>query len=277
MSLDSNSPTDSTQQPGATNVAVLEVQVSNPATIAATLTGLNLTAVGSGFDDTGIASVQIWLDADGNGVVDGSDILLGTGNYPTNNGTAVIAFNTVVAAGGTIRLLVVDNFFSTALDGTYQADINAGGLSGTSASGAVQFTGLPAMGAVITIAHPSETPTSTQTITPLLSATPTVTLMLTATEQPGNDKPVIYPNPSDGSRPVSIHVPGRAGTSNVKVQIFTLAFRLVQQQAFQDMPVGTDVKVDLKDKWGHPLASGLYYVVVTVDGQRTVGKLLVLR
>ena len=127
------------------------------------------------------------------------------------------------------------------------------------------------------------TPSNTATFTPTASVTatftntPTATLTVTATEQPGNDKPVIYPNPADGTQTVSVHVPGRTGESDIKVQIFTLAFRLVQQQVFEKTPLGTDVQIDLKDKNGTPLASGLYYVVVTVDGKRTVGKLLILR
>jgi len=76
---------------------------------------------------------------------------------------------------------------------------------------------------------------------------------------------------------VSIHVPGRNGTTDIKVQIFTLAFRMVKEQVFKQTPVGTDVPVNLNDKGGTPLASGLYYVVVTSDGKQTVGKLLILR
>jgi hypothetical protein len=35
--------------------------------------------------------------------------------------------------------------------------------------------------------------------------------------------------------------------------------------------------VQLKDNWGKPLADGLYYLVVLVDGGRSIGKLMVLR
>jgi hypothetical protein len=61
------------------------------------------------------------------------------------------------------------------------------------------------------------------------------------------------------------------------VQIFTVAFRMVQQQVFEQVPAGTDVQIELKDKTGKPLASGLYYVAVTIDGQRSIGKLMILR
>jgi hypothetical protein len=43
------------------------------------------------------------------------------------------------------------------------------------------------------------------------------------------------------------------------------------------VPPGVAVTVELKDNWGKPFADGLYYVVVTVDGKRSIAKLLVLR
>jgi hypothetical protein len=175
--LDSNSPANSFQQPGAVSIAVLEVQVNNPASIAATLTGMTLTAAGNGLDDVGITGVRVFLDTNEDGIADGNEPLLGSGSYPTNNGSAVIAFNLVLGAGETVHLMVLEDFSATAPNGTYQANLNAGGLSGTSESGAAQFTGLPSTGAIISIAHPTETPTDTNTTVPSFtpSATPTGT------------------------------------------------------------------------------------------------------
>jgi hypothetical protein len=113
-------------------------------------------------------------------------------------------------------------------------------------------------------------------VTPTGTHTPTITWTASATEQPGIENPIVYPNPSDGE-PVQIHIPGRTTSSDVKAQIFTVAFRLVQQQTFKNVPVGTDVQIKLKDKNGKSLASGLYYVVVTFDGSRFIGKLLILK
>ena len=92
--------------------------------------------------------------------------------------------------------------------------------------------------------------------------------------EPG--KPVIYPNPAEGGT-VQIHIPGRATASDIQVQIYTVAFRLVQQQVFPQVPVGTDIQIDLKDKWGHSLARGLYYVVVTSENGKSIAKLLIVR
>jgi hypothetical protein len=110
-------------------------------------------------------------------------------------------------------------------------------------------------------------------------------LTATATEQPGIEKPIVYPNPSDGTQPANIHIPGRTGTADVTVQIFTVAFRMVQQRVFTQVPAGTDIQIELKDKTGKPLASGQYYVVVLLGGNpstssgqgRTIGKLLIIR
>jgi hypothetical protein len=102
-------------------------------------------------------------------------------------------------------------------------------------------------------------------------------LTATATEQPGIEKPIVYPNPSDGIQLVNVHIPGRTGTADVTVQIFTVAFRMVQQQVFTQVPAGTDIQIELKDKTGKPLASGLYYVVVTINGKPAIGKLMIFR
>jgi hypothetical protein len=89
-------------------------------------------------------------------------------------------------------------------------------------------------------------------------------------------KIILYPNPSDGTRPVQIVLP-LTSPSAVKVQIFTTAFRKVQEKNYPSQPVGVPVSLDLTDRGGVPLASGLYYVVVTMPQGRTIGKLLILR
>jgi hypothetical protein len=64
---------------------------------------------------------------------------------------------------------------------------------------------------------------------------------------------------------------------DVRVEIFTGAFRRVQDRTFYNQPGGVAVTIELKDKWGAPLANGLYYVVVVIDGHRSIAKLLILR
>jgi len=62
----------------------------------------------------------------------------------------------------------------------------------------------------------------------------------------------------------------------VRVEIFTVAFRKVQDKTFTNIPSGTAVTISLTDRWGNRLANGFYYVVVTTSRGRSTGKLLVL-
>jgi len=61
----------------------------------------------------------------------------------------------------------------------------------------------------------------------------------------------------------------------VTVKIFTVAFRMVREQTYYSIASGTPVPLELVDRRGTPLASGLYYVVVTTSGGQSIGKLLV--
>ena len=81
-------------------------------------------------------------------------------------------------------------------------------------------------------------------------------------------------------------MPGLNSVADVRVELFTTAFRKVKDQSFPQQPAGVDAAIDLKDDWGTPLASGLYYVVVfsanpsTGSGQtasKSIGKLLIVR
>jgi hypothetical protein len=85
---------------------------------------------------------------------------------------------------------------------------------------------------------------------------------------------IIYPNPAPGPT-VNILPPAFTGTQDIHIAIFTASFRKVVD-LHRTLPSGVPVTVDLKDSWGHPLANGLYYVFVTVNGQHSVTKLLVM-
>ena len=81
-----------------------------------------------------------------------------------------------------------------------------------------------------------------------------------------------YPNPSTGG-PVNIDVYlTAAGTVNVDV--FTTAFRRVDEFP-QQLPEGkSTIQWDLKDKFGNPVANGLYYLRVQVTGAQGLTKIL---
>ncbi len=86
----------------------------------------------------------------------------------------------------------------------------------------------------------------------------------------------VYPNPADGTEPVTIRLPYYSGLSDVKIQIFTIAFRKVQEKVYPSQVWGL-IPIQLVDIWNKPLASGLYYVVVITNEGRSVAKLLIIR
>ncbi len=124
-----------------------------------------------------------------------------------------------------------------------------------------------------TTSSPTVTPTLTPSYTPFLTSTNTP-IPATATHTPGGGM-VLFPNPVTG--PAVSVLPGYPGIADVQVEIFTIAFRKVKVEAFPNVLSGTAVTLSLTDQWGDPLANGLYYVVVEVDGKRSIGKLLILR
>jgi hypothetical protein len=278
VAVGSFTPLSGTKLPGTSNVPVLQIKLTNPSGAALSITSIKLTASGTGIDNTGIISVTVYTDLNGDGTVDGGDTALGSATYASDNGTVLISFNNPLPAFATQNYLVVYNFSPTAPGGTYQASV-VGSLDltggNTTTGQTISFTGVPVNGATITISTATTTPTFTPTVTTTRTATAIAS---------GTPTPVIFPNPSDGTKPVCVNVPGLASNSNVTVQIFTIAFRKVQEIPFTNVPAGT-VSFSLTDRYGTPLASGLYYVVITTTpsgatGQspkRSVGKLLLLR
>ncbi|HET9869442.1 MAG TPA: T9SS type A sorting domain-containing protein [bacterium] len=89
--------------------------------------------------------------------------------------------------------------------------------------------------------------------------------------------PVVYPNPSTGPGPVNIRLPDFPGTADISVQVFTTAFRLVENFTAKNETAQSRVALPLTDEEGIPLANGLYYVRVTTPNGTDVFKWLILR
>jgi len=87
---------------------------------------------------------------------------------------------------------------------------------------------------------------------------------------------VLYPNPTHG-QPVTLEVAGITTNTSIKVQVFTLAFRKVQDETVGVSPSAPWVVIQPVDRGNNLLANGVYYVVVTTPAKRSVLKLLVLR
>ena len=255
----SNPPANSNQLSGATNVAVQQVVLTNPSTSSINMTGLSLSVTGNPADITSVT-----LSANGSPVT--TTTFSGT--------TATFSFSgTIPPSLGVTYTVTAD--FGTNASGTYTFIVT--GASGNNGQTA-QFSGLPVAGATVTVAHATATPTITPSLTP--SATPTLTLTApltnTPTPHPSATQVVLYPNPSNGTEPLFIAIP-LTTPADVKVQIFTTAFRKVQEKNYPNQPVGVPVAIALTDRGGVPLASGLYYVVITWPQGRSIQKLLLLR
>ncbi len=258
VTLGTNSPAGSNQIPGSSNLPVLQVNASNTGNGAATITSLKLTASGTGNDITGIASVSLYLDANNNGVADGTETLLATGNYGADNGVLTFNFNQVVSAGGSANYLVVYNFSALAPAGTYQA-VLAGNSDATGVNGAtgnpVIFSGAPVGGAVVTVSNSTPTPTP---VTEIKINPP-------------------YPNPSFGG-PVTLNVQ-LPGTGEVHLSVFSASFRKIYDNKIPLSGSG-NVSWDLMDRQGTPAADGIYYLRLEVSAgsnMKKIFKVLVLR
>jgi len=71
-------------------------------------------------------------------------------------------------------------------------------------------------------------------------------------------------------------------TENVKLQVFTTAYRKILEKDLGPMQAGTGKQnwgtLELRDEKGSRLANGVYYIVCrTANGASATGKLLVLK
>lgn len=228
--------------------------MTNPSASAVNMTAVTLTVSGTG-SPANITGVTLYAN--------------GTALTTTTFTGAAATFNiseTLPASSG-VTYTVTANFGSAAT-GTYTFSVTgAGGNNGQ----AVQFSGMPVSGATVTVAQATATPSFTPL--PLSTFTPSSTPSSTPS---GNSVVVLYPNPVTGPA-VNVLAPAYSGSQDVRVEIFTLSFRKVLDETFPKVTSGTALNVPLTDSFGHPLADGLYYVVVTVNGGHSTAKLLVLR
>jgi hypothetical protein len=212
--------------------------LTNPSASPVTVTNLTLASTGN----TGsIVEVTVWSNG----------VSIASGGFA--GGSANIALSGIISGSSSVTYLFTSSFGAGA-SGTYVFDLS--GAQGTNGQ-AVGFSGLAVNGATITVAPATATPT----VTP---------------NAPSTAKLVIYPNPSNGES-VQVMPPAYSGTASVKIQIFTTAFRKVQQKIYSPQVYGLPLTLMPVDNQGSPLASGLYYVVVTVNNSRSIGKLLILR
>jgi hypothetical protein len=245
---------------GSNGVTAVQVNVNNASGMAVTLTSLTVTDAGG--DTSYITSVGVVI----NGMTEGSPSVF-VGN------TAILNLNNYLFQPSSQSLQILLNFSGSA-NGNYQLSItNLEGNSPNNGGQPISITGLPVSGYSVVVQHP----TSTATFSPTVTSSPTPTISPTPVLQ---NYPVIYPNPVDGTITPKVHPPFYSGSSAVRVEIYTLAFRKVWESPKTDsgpFPWGHDIQISLVASDGNPFSNGLYYVVVTTNSGRTIGKMLILR
>jgi hypothetical protein len=211
--------------------------------------------------------------------------------------------------GGTFVYIVPVSVFNSTATNVAYTDSFASGLNftgytstaGGSASGStINWTSLPAGSYAITLTgtiNPNASgilpnnsslsytgggPISTSaSVTVIgLTATPTATPSPTATAviSVPVTEPIPYPNPAKTNGPISVSVSFGQATGPVHLEIFTTAFRKVQDINEGLVNAGSyTFSLNLADKDSIPLANGLYYLVVSTPNGRAIGKILVLR
>jgi hypothetical protein len=234
---------------GASNVPVQQVVFANNSNSPATITSVTLGNTGAG--STGFIT---------NVTVSSNGAPIASGNFAGTNATVLLAGGAgAIPPSSSVTYIFTGNFSAPA-SGSYQFQLsNAAGSNGQP----LGFQTLPIAGSSVVVSQPTAT------------STPSATFTSTMTPLP-NSTPKVFPNPSSGG-PIQVMPQVFQGTANIKVQLFTTAFRMVAEQNYPPQAYGAPVTIVPEDNWGHPLASGLYYAVVTVDDTRSIIKLLILR
>jgi hypothetical protein len=113
---------------------------------------------------------------------------------------------------------------------------------------------------------------------PGATATPTRTPVAQRTVVEPVETPIAYPNPLEGGETVMVSVPLGEDAESVLLQVFTTAYRKILEENLGSMPAGmNNVALTLRDSKGKPLANGVYYIVITTEKGRAIGKFVVIR
>lgn len=97
---------------GAGNVPMLQLRLT-PANGSASLTALTVAARGDGRDDLDLTSVRLFVDGNGNGVVDPGEVELATGRISSDNGSLRLALAAPLTVTGPVDLLVAADVASS--------------------------------------------------------------------------------------------------------------------------------------------------------------------
>ncbi len=108
------------------NNEMLRVKLASASTSEISWKSIDLRASGSGDDASDIEAVNLWIDGNVNGIVDGGDSLIGTGAYASDDGECTINLSApqTIAPGQDIHAVISYTMASTATPGsTYQCQV----------------------------------------------------------------------------------------------------------------------------------------------------------
>jgi uncharacterized repeat protein (TIGR01451 family) len=107
--------TASTAVKGTANVPMLQLVSMSTGTDSMKIETVTVQASGTGNDTVDITSVKLYLDVNGDGVVDSGDTVLASGAFASDNGTLELTLSTAltVTSGTVSRLLITYDFNTT--------------------------------------------------------------------------------------------------------------------------------------------------------------------
>ncbi len=111
VTLGGNTPASQTVQKGSTGVPMLAFAL-NPTSLQ-TLQTVTIQAQGTGNEQVDVTAVKLYLDGNGDGLVDSGDSVVASGTFPANNGSVILALTPGLAITGPTNLLVTYDFSFT--------------------------------------------------------------------------------------------------------------------------------------------------------------------
>gem|GEM_PF-3058067 len=116
-----NPPSDSTVNPGSTNVPVLQFTLT-AGSQDVTVVSVKIKASGTGDDAADISAVHLYHDANENGLYDSGETEIANGTYSADDGELTFTCNRTISANSSETWLVTYDFNASA-SGTYTASI----------------------------------------------------------------------------------------------------------------------------------------------------------
>ncbi len=111
VALGGSTPPNQVVQKGAISVPMLEFALTP--TSLATLDDITIKAQGSGNEQVDVTAVRVYLDRNGNGLVDGTDSVLASGAFAANDGSVTLTLNPAFAITAPVDILVTYDFSTT--------------------------------------------------------------------------------------------------------------------------------------------------------------------